>query len=342
MAAAPTAEDILEIPPGVKFCPDDDELVELYLLPRVRGQPAPFHGVIVEDDTAASTLPWKLFERHHRADDDEAYFYVRTSDAKDGARQDRGCAGGGTWVKQKRLDKELSVCGEKIKWSRNNLNLHLGGGKSGSTGWVMHEYTITSAPCLSLKICHVAFTGHGQKRKRVPDDHDDGQGEPAAQRACVATGAADSDSATSVSESTPTTVGQGSGAAHASGEQEPTQRVLTDEEISEMVDDLLSNDLLHFLSPASAVAETCFEEHVQAAAPTTEQQVKHVMQLPTVQESVTAEHPHGEDQDQQVFLTSKHPARQGMLGSLCAVPDIGDMVAGTQLDGVSWGGFHFY
>ncbi|KAL6640353.1 hypothetical protein ACP70R_022202 [Stipagrostis hirtigluma subsp. patula] len=177
------AARILGLPPGFRFRPSDEELVELFLLPRARGHPALYPGVVIDDDTAASAAPWDLLERHDRADGEGGYFFVRSrsSDAKAGARQDRHCDGGGTWRGQKRVYHDLSVDGEKIEWSKNNLSLQLGQGKkSGSSGWVMHEYTITSPPCPSLKICHVAFTGHGQKRKRVPED--DRLGEPTGRR----------------------------------------------------------------------------------------------------------------------------------------------------------------
>ncbi|KAL6646836.1 hypothetical protein ACP70R_015530 [Stipagrostis hirtigluma subsp. patula] len=181
------AARILGLPPGFRFRPSDEELVELFLLPRARGHPALYLGVVIDDDTAASARPWELLERHGQADGEGGFFFVRSrnSDAKAGARQDRHCDGGGTWRGQKRVYHDLLVDGEKIEWSKNNLSLQLGQGKkSGSSGWVMHEYTITSPPCPSLKVCHVAFTGHGQKRKRVPeDDHDD---EPTGRRARVA------------------------------------------------------------------------------------------------------------------------------------------------------------
>ncbi|KAL6640161.1 hypothetical protein ACP70R_022010 [Stipagrostis hirtigluma subsp. patula] len=181
---------VLGLPPGFRFRPTDEELVELYLLPRARGHPALFPGVVIDDDTAASARPWELLERHGRTDGEGGYFFVRSrsSDAQAGARQDRHCDGGGTWRGQKRVYCDLRVDGEKIEWSKNNLSLQLGQGKkSGSSGWVMHEYTITSPPCPSLKICHVAFTGHGQKRKRVPeDDHDECQAEPTGRRKRVA------------------------------------------------------------------------------------------------------------------------------------------------------------
>jgi len=97
------AATAIGLPPGLNFHPDDDELIEFFLLPTVRGEPAWFPGVIViGDDTAANTLPWKLLERHGLAGDDEAYFFVRTKqDAKEAARQDRYCACGARWVSQR-------------------------------------------------------------------------------------------------------------------------------------------------------------------------------------------------------------------------------------------------
>jgi len=144
---------MLGLPPGVHFRPDDDELVEFYLLPHARGEPAPFPAgvVVVDDDAAGSTLPWELLDRHGRGADDEAYFLVRSSgdgdrqQEKPGARQERGCGGGGTWKSQKRLahgGSRVDDAGE-VCWSRHNLNLHMGRGESGgSVGWVtmLHGY----------------------------------------------------------------------------------------------------------------------------------------------------------------------------------------------------------
>ncbi|KAL6646835.1 hypothetical protein ACP70R_015529 [Stipagrostis hirtigluma subsp. patula] len=99
------AARILGLPPGFRFRPSDEELVELFLLPRARGHPALYPGVVIDDDTAASARPWELLERHGRADGEGGYFFVRSrsSDAKAGARQDRHCDGGGTWRGQKRV-----------------------------------------------------------------------------------------------------------------------------------------------------------------------------------------------------------------------------------------------
>ncbi|KAF8721701.1 hypothetical protein HU200_022873 [Digitaria exilis] len=195
------AASTLGLPPGFTFRPDDSELISLYLLPKLHGEPSRqlFPGVAVIDDAAAAnTLPWNLLKRHGLAADDEAYFFVHTHATSDhakkeaaAARQDRYCDGDGTWVSQRPVYGRTCVDGgEEIEWRRNNLNLHKGRGKngSGSTGWVMHEYTVTQPACPFLKICHVAFTGHGKDRKRVPDGDEDCQAagdEPVSKRARV-------------------------------------------------------------------------------------------------------------------------------------------------------------
>ncbi|TVU23221.1 hypothetical protein EJB05_30188, partial [Eragrostis curvula] len=212
MSAA--AELLYDAPPGFHFRPLDDELVELYLLPRVRGQPDLFPGLIIEDDAAANTQPWVLFDRHGRSHAVPAFFFVRTNGA---ARPDRRCHDDGTWksMKCEREDAnhEMVVDGEKIKWQRHNLNLHMSTGKKGgSNGWVMHEYTITTNP--SLKLCRISFSGYCQKRKRVPDGYDGD--EPMTQRPRVA--AQESGSATSGSGRM--TFDQGFSTAHASEDGE--------------------------------------------------------------------------------------------------------------------------
>ncbi|KAJ1266078.1 hypothetical protein BS78_08G123400 [Paspalum vaginatum] len=172
--SAAAEEQVIVVPPAYKFRPTDRELVKHYLLPRARGE-NPFPGVIAEDDTAGSTLPWELFARHGLGHEEQAHFIVRGSDdKKPGARQDRGCVGGvGTWKKQNKDDMCFRIGGEgeTVRCTRSNFNLHMGKGEDGgSVGWVMHEYTIAAPPCpLNVRICHVAFTGHGRKRKRVPD-----------------------------------------------------------------------------------------------------------------------------------------------------------------------------
>ncbi|CAN6243309.1 unnamed protein product [Urochloa humidicola] len=185
-----SAAEALGLPPGVRFDPTGEELVEFFLLPRALGRAPAVPGVILEADAAAAASPaashpWKLLTRHRRTDDDGAYWFegISTSDDGGGARQTRSCGRRWTWVGQKRCPDEALTLpgGDRISWGKYSLNLQEGRGKrGGSTGWVLHEYTATSppeGPPLPVKLCHIAFTGHGQKRQRVPDDYDDDGGE---------------------------------------------------------------------------------------------------------------------------------------------------------------------
>ncbi|PVH66147.1 hypothetical protein PAHAL_1G160600 [Panicum hallii] len=178
-----SAAKALGLPPGVRFDPTGDELVEFYLLPRALGRPPAVPGIIIEDAAAATTSashPWKLLTRHRRTDDGAAYFFERASssdDAKVGARQYRSCGSRWKWVGQRRWPDEALPPrgGEQVSWRKCALNLQEGRRKSGSTGWVLHEYTVASPQCpFPVKLCHVAFTGYGYKRQRVPDG---GEGE---------------------------------------------------------------------------------------------------------------------------------------------------------------------
>jgi hypothetical protein len=170
-----TLAHALGLPPGVTFKPEAYELIQLFLLPRVSGGAEAITGVVIEEDgTGAAMPPWDLLARHGRAKDDEAYFFERISeDDVNNRNKDRSCGGSWTWVIQRSTpDTTLRLPGgEEVKWDKKDLNLHRGPKRSGSMGWVMHEYIITEPKCPSpVKLCHVAFTGHGHKRQRLPDE----------------------------------------------------------------------------------------------------------------------------------------------------------------------------
>ncbi|CAL5002579.1 unnamed protein product [Urochloa decumbens] len=172
----------LGLPPGFRFVPTDDEVVAHYLLRRIRRQPLPA-GDILEDDPL-SAPPWVLLARHGRTKGDAFFFAAGQAMSGKGAtganRQKRSCAGGGTWEGQGKRRKNaaaggegarIRVGGEEIEWRKYALNFHEAGIK-GSTGWVMHEYSIASPPSLAaspMRLYRIRFSGHGrnaQKRKR--------------------------------------------------------------------------------------------------------------------------------------------------------------------------------
>jgi hypothetical protein len=163
----------LGLSPGFKFEPDDDELVEQYLLRRILSQQLPLEGVILKADPL-SAPPWKLLKEHNREDD--AFFFsdVQTKHAK-GNRQKRTCVDkGGCWEGQKApMDGErLRVGTDEITWKKYMLNFHEHGVK-GSTGWVMHEYSITAPDHLassSLRLYRIRLSGHGKNSKKERGD----------------------------------------------------------------------------------------------------------------------------------------------------------------------------
>ncbi|CAM0880352.1 unnamed protein product [Alopecurus aequalis] len=165
----------LDLSAGFKFQPEDDELVQHFLLRRILGQPLPLEGLILEVDPL-SAPPWELLDKHERKEDD-AFFFANGQPMHDNGsrrKQKRSCTGGRYWEGQQLLVKgdRLRVPGMEIVWTKYMLNFHPDA-ESGSTGWVMHEYSITEPVHLAspLRLYRVRFSGHGEGRKREPDDY---------------------------------------------------------------------------------------------------------------------------------------------------------------------------
>uniref|UniRef100_A0A0D3GPI2 NAC domain-containing protein n=1 Tax=Oryza barthii TaxID=65489 RepID=A0A0D3GPI2_9ORYZ len=173
------------LPPGLRFDPTDGELVSRFLLRRLQGKPLPLNGVILEADPL-SVPPWKLLAEHGRGDEGFFFAEARAKNGK-GSRQKRTVEGGGLWQGQR-------VCadGEKllvpdgggggveveIVWRKYLLSF-FAEGERGSSGWVMHEYAVTSPAELAsstMRLYRVRFSGHGKKRKREPQSGEDGVG----------------------------------------------------------------------------------------------------------------------------------------------------------------------
>ncbi|PNT67917.1 hypothetical protein BRADI_3g33680v3 [Brachypodium distachyon] len=186
----------LGLSPGFKFNPEDEELVEYFLLPRLLGQKLPLEGMIYEDDPLRAP-PWKLLSDHGRKG--EAFFFAAGHAIHGGSsrRQKRTCEGGGCWEGQGQkgrkdgngdTNNKLRVvdsesCGAmEVEWKKYMLNFHIDG-EEGSTGWVMHEYVVTAPACLvsptSIRAYRIRLSGHGKKRKREAEDYCGGADEDA-------------------------------------------------------------------------------------------------------------------------------------------------------------------
>jgi len=170
------------LPPGYRFVPTDEEVVELCLLPRIQDQPL-LPNDIIEDDPL-SAPPWALLEKHGRKH--QAFFFAacQAMNAK-GNRQKRTCVGHGTWQGQGKRKRQQEEEGQEVKkklrvrvhgsaekieieWDKYGLNFQEHGVK-GSTGWVMHEYSITAPPELArspVRVYCIRFSGHGKNAKK--------------------------------------------------------------------------------------------------------------------------------------------------------------------------------
>jgi hypothetical protein len=159
---------IADLPTSFVFAPDDEVAVEYYLLPRLLGlQQLRIDDLILEDDPLSSPS-WALLERNGRKE--EAFFFAEgQARCGKGVRQKRTCAGGGWWEGQK-MSAEGSVPGgggREAAWQKKALNFHGGGGEKGSTGWVMHEYAVTSLENLArspLRLYHIRRSCYGRKQ----------------------------------------------------------------------------------------------------------------------------------------------------------------------------------
>ncbi|KAL5198809.1 hypothetical protein ABZP36_002321 [Zizania latifolia] len=182
------------LPPCMKFDPADDELIARFLLPRIQGKKLSFDGVILEADPL-SAPPWDLLKHHGRKGDEAFFFAAVQAKSGKGSRQKRTVVGGGCWQGQRVcVDGErlrVPDAGLEIGWRKYLLNFRADG-ERGSTGWVMHEYSITAPADLAAsptRLYRIRFSGYGKKRKREPDcpgGHDDDGRARAAPRRAVA------------------------------------------------------------------------------------------------------------------------------------------------------------
>ncbi|KAJ1271918.1 hypothetical protein BS78_06G163100 [Paspalum vaginatum] len=194
MAATSSSSSVatqLNLPPGYRFVPEDKELVGDYLVPRLLGYALPANEILDVDPLSAP--PPLLLKAHGRRRRQDAFFFAE-GQAKDsrGSRQRRTCEGGGMWQGQTTLvaNEWLRVPlpgggSGAVQWRKKSFNFHED--KSGSTGWVMHEYAVTAPPDLAaslLRVYRIRCSGHGKnakkKRKRgAPQDSDSDEDEGA-------------------------------------------------------------------------------------------------------------------------------------------------------------------
>ncbi|GAA0162365.1 DNA-binding transcription factor [Lithospermum erythrorhizon] len=129
-----------EYPPGYRFCPEDEELIEYYLRRRIKDFKLP-HSKIKDVDLYRTT-PDKVTGEHEPVGDNEWYFFTpRDRKYRNGKRPNRAAAGTGYW-KATGADKPINFKGEVVGFRKALVFYHGKAPKGVKTNWIMHEYKV--------------------------------------------------------------------------------------------------------------------------------------------------------------------------------------------------------
>ncbi|KAM7255165.1 hypothetical protein ACFE04_020406 [Oxalis oulophora] len=134
--------DHLQLPPGFRFHPTDEELIVHYLMNKVSSNPLP--ASIVADLDLYKFNPWDLPGKALFGEEEWYFFTPRNRKYPNGARPNRGAASG--YWKATGTDKPIltTVCGLKTSIGvKKGLVFYKGRPPKGTkTEWIMHEYRL--------------------------------------------------------------------------------------------------------------------------------------------------------------------------------------------------------
>ncbi|XP_061345760.1 NAC domain-containing protein 2-like [Gastrolobium bilobum] len=139
----------IQLPPGFRFHPSDEELIVHYLRNKVTSSPLPA-SFIAEIDLYKNN-PWELPSKALFGEDEWYFFTPRDRKYPNGVRPNRA-AGSGYW-KATGTDKPiLTSCGMKSIGVKKALVFYKGRPPKGSkTDWIMHEYRLHDSLILNSK-----------------------------------------------------------------------------------------------------------------------------------------------------------------------------------------------
>ncbi|XP_015694929.1 NAC domain-containing protein 67-like [Oryza brachyantha] len=141
------AEAELNLPPGFRFHPTDEELVAHYLCARAAGRPAPV-PIIAELDLYRHD-PWELPARALFGRREWYFFTPRDRKYPNGSRPSRA-AGAGYW-KATGADKPVLHAGRTLG-IKKALVFYSGKPPRGvKTEWIMHEYRLADSAAVAKK-----------------------------------------------------------------------------------------------------------------------------------------------------------------------------------------------
>ncbi|XP_058228042.1 NAC domain-containing protein 100 [Rhododendron vialii] len=131
-------DDQIELPPGFRFHPTDEELITYYLSKRVLDRE--FSARAIGEVDLNKVEPWELPHKAKMGEKEWYFFCVRDKKYPTGLRTNRATAAG--YWKATGKDKEI-FRGKSLVGMKKTLVFYTGRAPKGEkTNWVMHEYRL--------------------------------------------------------------------------------------------------------------------------------------------------------------------------------------------------------
>ncbi|KAL3640171.1 hypothetical protein CASFOL_011830 [Castilleja foliolosa] len=133
-----TTDEPIELPPGFRFHPTDEELITHYLSPKVLN--IDFNSIVVGEVDLNKVEPWDLPRKAKMGEKEWYFFCVRDKKYPTGSRTNRA-TNSGYW---KATGKDKEIYRAKILVGmKKTLVFYRGRAPRGEkTNWVMHEYRL--------------------------------------------------------------------------------------------------------------------------------------------------------------------------------------------------------
>lgn len=139
-----TEDDQMELPPGFRFHPTDEELITHYLSKRVLD--TGFTAIAIGEVDLNKVEPWDLPWKAKMGEKEWYFFCVRDKKYPTGLRTNRATAAG--YWKATGKDKEI-LRGKSLVGMKKTLVFYKGRAPKGEkSNWVMHEYRLEGKFCL--------------------------------------------------------------------------------------------------------------------------------------------------------------------------------------------------
>lgn len=136
----------VELPPGFRFHPTDEELVNYYLKRKIHGQEIELD--IIPEVDLYKCEPWELSEKSFLPSRDPEWYFFGPRDRKypNGFRTNRATRAG--YWKSTGKDRRV-MCQSRAIGMKKTLVYYRGRAPQGiRTDWVMHEYRLDDKECL--------------------------------------------------------------------------------------------------------------------------------------------------------------------------------------------------